>query len=170
MSGLPTTTTTSTAGAVLTISAFGAVSDSQALSVSCTYVKVTSSGTNVALLASVISFDAASGNELNKWGTAALVTIDNTSVTEGTSTDWSIDIIPDNASFAGAADGHLKFKVSKKLPACSDVTISFPDNLSSAHSTGDIKNYCWSTKEYSTCEIASSKIELQFAEDIEAST
>jgi hypothetical protein len=167
------TPTTPTSGQAFTITTFGAVAASSSITIDCTYVlSTTTSNNSIDLVASLITYDAtgASKNEINKWNVADTnvdVTVATITSAAGSSSDWTTTFTPNNAS-AGVSDAHLKFKVSLELPKGSKIMITFPQNLTNAHSSGTIQDSCYSKIRYQKCEIASSKLELTVDEDVSA--
>ena len=94
-----------------------------------------------------------------------MVTADSS--TAGISSAWSHTITPPNVSQTNA-NGNLKFKVSQTLPKGSIITIAYPANLSNAlGSVSDIKDYCWSTVQYSAVSTSGNSLILTTAVDVE---
>lgn len=108
----------------------------------------------------------ADGNEINKWvvGTET-VNVTAKSDIAGVSSEWTFDIMPDNASLGNTADASIKFKVNQNLPKGTILTIKAPTNLSLI-STTDIQDLCWSKISYVTCKVNGGKIELDLAQDV----
>jgi len=119
-------------------------------------------------------------NKLNEWVAAdacsatAQVTVNAaSSSTAGVSSDWSHTVTPMNIDQTNA-NGTFKFKVNQTLPKGSLITVKYPSNLTNSLSNvsgNDLKDYCWSTQQYTKCEsVTASSIKLTTAVDITSST
>lgn len=88
---------TGPAGVSYTLAGFGAVGDNASISISCTNVLVTNSGSATTdLVATLVTIDAA-GNKINEWGTNTVtekVTIDTNNGTLATSSSVVMNVIP----------------------------------------------------------------------------
>jgi len=165
-----TAPTNAISGQALTFSKFGAVSASTAIDITCTYVLATEATTaTVKLVETLVSYDVAGGNMINEWvDNNLVVTIDSTAQSVGTSSDLTVNAMPDNIN-ATSADVHLKFKVSKALPKGTKLSVKFPSNLTKVLS-GNIKDSCWSKSMYTGCNMNNSQLELDLGEDVAQST
>lgn len=150
----------------------GTLGSSVAVDIACTYVVVTNSGSaTTKLVDSLLSLDAAGGNQINIWthATSVNVAVNTTAGTTGVSSDWAFSFIPNNANVGVPVDGHLKFKVNQTLPKGTILQITFPDNIGQAFGTGNINNDCFSKISYTECSVtASSRLQMTIAEDVTA--
>lgn len=113
-----------------------------------------------------------SNNVINEWdkSTAEVnVTQPSGTVVDGSSSAWTTALTPDNqgVNTAYLADGHLKFKMSNAVPKGTTVEIAASNNVALGAS-GNLKDLCFSSKIYTSCEVNSSKVKLVFGEDIAA--
>ena len=164
----PTVTPTNTS--TTTITSFAAVTTSTSISISCDYLigpNTVSATQNV--VQSLVS--AINGNEINRWDSSSTcnkqVSVAAAStITAGVSSEWSVIIAPNNISQTNV-NGTIKFKVSQTLPKGSSVTIAYPLTLSSALSAvSDIKDYVWSTVQYSAVSSSGNTLLFTPGEDV----
>jgi len=154
---------------VVTITSFSEVNSSVQIDITCTYVLGTNSSSTTELVSSLITYDSTTnGSEINKWthDSTVNVAISANAGSVGISSEWTFDLIPDNASVAAAVDGHMKFKVNQNLPMGTVLEITYPENITSALS-GAIHNECWSKIAYTSCTITGAgKLQLVLNEDV----
>lgn len=166
--------TNTQSGREVTISDFAAVAIGTTISIELTDILPSAETvvTKVDFVSELNTYNA--DNELlNVWDTSntdTKITInqDYEETAKGTSSNWTVELTPDNAKVTIGADTHLKFKLSEKLCAGSVLTITSPLGVKLA--AGDIKDSCWSNKIYSECRAETNGFKLTFAEEINSDT
>jgi len=112
-------------GTAINLSTFGEVASGSTISISCTYLTMTSGAGTPAMVSTYVSYDP-EDNKINKWcASGNTVTVTSVVVTAGTSSDWAHTIAPSNLSQTGV-NGSFKFKLSQTIPKGALVSIVYP--------------------------------------------
>jgi hypothetical protein len=158
-----------TSSHILTISNFADVAANTPLMITLTNVQSSTGSTKINFVKSLVSKDEL-GNEINTWDTThpdstKIEITTTTSTTKYISSGWELDIIPDNAKAPSKGDARMKFKLDTTLCKGTVLSIEYPSSIM-AHTSIDIKDFCWSKTQYKSCGASGSKLNLVLNEEV----